>query len=86
MSTSESRERLTLNDLHGRLTVTVEEAGDLMGVSRGSAYAAARRGDLPTLNLGRRIVVPTHALLLDVLAVPAERVAELLGAPAEATA
>ena len=78
MSTDQSRERLTLNDLHGRATVTVEEAGELMGVSRGLAYAAARRGDLPTHRLGHRIVVPTHALLRDVLAVPADRVAQLL--------
>lgn len=76
---------ITLNDLHGRATVTVEEAGELMGVSRGLAYAAARRGELPTLTLGRRIVVPTHALLRDVLAVPADHVTELL-APLPVTA
>ena len=42
-----------------RLTYTVEEAGRLLGISRGTAYAAARDGSLPTVRLGgRRLVVP----------------------------
>jgi excisionase family DNA binding protein len=44
------------------LTLTVEEAGRLLGVSRGLAYAAARDGSLPTVRLGRRLLVPRHAL------------------------
>lgn len=43
-------------------TVTVEEAGTLLGISRGSAYEAARSGDLPTIRIGRRLMVPTAAL------------------------
>lgn len=46
-----------------RLTLTVEEAAELLGVSRGLAYEAARRGDLPVIRLGRRLVVPTARLL-----------------------
>jgi excisionase family DNA binding protein len=51
-----------------RLTFTVEEAAELLGVGRGTAYEAARRGELPTVRLGRRLLVPRHALeqLLDV--------------------
>jgi excisionase family DNA binding protein len=45
-----------------RLTVTVEEAGRLLGVSRNSAYELARTGQLPTLRLGRRLLVPKAAL------------------------
>jgi excisionase family DNA binding protein len=45
-----------------RLTITVEEAGRLLGISRGSAYQAAREGTLPTIRLGRRIVVPVEGL------------------------
>ena len=45
------------------LTVTVEEAGRLLGVSRGVAYEAARSGQLPTIRLGRRILVPRARLL-----------------------
>ncbi len=46
-----------------RTTLTVEEAGQLLGVSRSSAYRAAARGELPTLRLGRRLIVPTGRLL-----------------------
>lgn len=46
----------------GRATLTVEEAGRLLGIGRGTAYEAARRGELPTLKLGRRLVVPVQAL------------------------
>lgn len=53
----------TLDDLNGRLTCTVPEAGQLLGIGRDSAYAAAERGEIPTLRLGRRIVVPVPRLL-----------------------
>lgn len=43
-------------------TMTVEQAGHLLGISRRSAYRAAAAGQLPTLRLGRRILVPTAAL------------------------
>jgi excisionase family DNA binding protein len=43
-------------------TVSVEFAGSALGISRGSAYEAARRGEIPTIKLGRRVVVPTAAL------------------------
>lgn len=45
------------------LTLTVEEAGRLMGLSRASAYKAAARKELPTIRLGRRLVVPTGILM-----------------------
>lgn len=44
-------------------TMTVEEAGELLGLSRSSAYRAAARGELPTLRFGRRLIVPTRRLL-----------------------
>ena len=44
-------------------TLSVEQAGDLLGISRRSAYRAASRGELPTLRLGRRLLVPTARLL-----------------------
>jgi excisionase family DNA binding protein len=43
-------------------TVTIEEAAPIIGVSRGSAYAAAQSGEIPTLRIGRRLVVPVAAL------------------------
>lgn len=45
-----------------RATVTVEEAGRLLGISRGSAYEAARTGQLPTIRIGHRLIVPVAAL------------------------
>ena len=58
-----------------RWTVTVEEAAEMLGISRSSAYECVHRGELRALRLGRRLVVPRSAL------------EELLGgAPASATA
>lgn len=37
-------------------------AGRILGLSRQSAYDAATRGDLPTIRIGRRLLVPTAAL------------------------
>ena len=44
-------------------TITVEEAGELLGLSRSAAYRAADKGDLPTIRFGRRLFVPTPRLL-----------------------
>jgi excisionase family DNA binding protein len=46
----------------GPLTLTVEEAGRLLGISRGAAYRAAACGQIPTIRLGRRLLVPTARL------------------------
>jgi excisionase family DNA binding protein len=43
-------------------TVSVEDAGRILGLSRGSAYAAARDGTLPTIRFGKRLLVPKAAL------------------------
>jgi excisionase family DNA binding protein len=45
-----------------RLTMTVEEAGVALGISRSHAYELVRHGELPSLRLGRRVVVPIAAL------------------------
>ena len=45
-----------------RLTMRVEDAAALLGISRGLAYELVNRGELPALRLGRRLVVPTSAL------------------------
>ena len=38
------------------------DAGKTLGLSRQSVYAAARRGDIPTIRIGGRILVPVAAL------------------------
>lgn len=55
-------------------TINVEQAGELLGVSRRTAYRAASTGELPTLKLGRRILVPT-ARLLELLGLTREELA-----------
>lgn len=57
----------TMDDVRSRATISVPEAGEVLGIGREAAYNAARRGELPTLRLGRRLLVPTQALL-DMLA------------------
>jgi excisionase family DNA binding protein len=57
--------RACVGSNHGpeRLTLTVEEAARSLGVSRAHAYELAARGEIPTLRLGRRILVPKEALV-----------------------
>ncbi len=45
-----------------RQTLTVEEAAKALGIGRASAYEAVRKGELPAIRLGRRLVVPRAAL------------------------
>lgn len=52
---------MSLDDLPA--TLSIEEAGEMLGICRRSAYRAAARGELPTIRFGRRLVVPTPRLL-----------------------
>jgi len=54
---------ITVAEIRDRPTIAVPEAAELLGISRSQGYAAARTGDLPTLALGRRLVVPVRPLL-----------------------
>jgi excisionase family DNA binding protein len=56
-------------------TVSVEEAGAWLGLSRSAAYEAARRGELPVLRFGRSRRVPT-AKLRAMLGLDAESLSE----------
>ena len=42
--------------------MTVEEAGRWLSLGRSSAYQAVKRGDIPSIRIGRRLVVPRVAL------------------------
>ncbi len=57
-----------------RLTFTVSESAEILGVSRTTAYELVRSGALPCVRLGRRIVITRRTLeeLLDA-PVPASR-------------
>jgi len=45
-----------------RLTFTVVEAATLLGIGRNSAYEAIKAGILPSVQIGRRILIPRAAL------------------------
>jgi len=45
-----------------RLTMTVDEAATALGLCRNSAYAAAKDGTLPTIRIGKRLLVPRVAI------------------------
>jgi excisionase family DNA binding protein len=45
-----------------RATYTMNEAATILGIGRTTAYRAARSGEIPTIKIGRRIVVGRQAL------------------------
>ena len=44
-------------------TVSVPKAAEALSISRSGAYAAVRRGDIPSIRIGKRVVVPGAWLL-----------------------
>jgi excisionase family DNA binding protein len=46
----------------GRLTIDIPEAARRLGIGKNQGYSAAARGEIPTLKLGKRVVVPVAAL------------------------
>lgn len=49
--------------MDAEISLTVPEAGRrYFGLSRAASYAAARRGDIPVVRLGRTLRVPVRAL------------------------
>ncbi|MBI4641420.1 MAG: helix-turn-helix domain-containing protein [Candidatus Tectomicrobia bacterium] len=40
-----------------RKTLTVPEVSQILGISRMSAYKAARRGELPVIRVGNQVLV-----------------------------
>ena len=43
-------------------TVTVKIAAVILGIGRTSAFEAVRRGDIPHIRIGKRILIPIAAL------------------------
>jgi excisionase family DNA binding protein len=41
-----------------RRTYKIEEAGKLLGIGRNQAYEAAKSGQIPTIRIGKRLLVP----------------------------
>jgi excisionase family DNA binding protein len=55
-----------------RDTYTIPEAGRRLGIGRNQALGPAKRGEIPTIKIGKRILVPRSAFdrLLDGTEVP----------------
>lgn len=53
---------MRLPDPAERPTLTVEEAAKLLGIGRTAAYECVRRGELPVLHFGRRLLVSVAEL------------------------
>jgi excisionase family DNA binding protein len=54
---------IALDGLDHRATLTIEETASLLGLGRTAMYEAARRGQIPSRRLGRRVLVPVPALI-----------------------
>ena len=54
---------MTIDEALSRPTISVPDAGSLFfGLSRNASYEAAKRGEIPTLKIGGRFVVPVVAM------------------------
>jgi hypothetical protein len=52
-----------MNMTNAPMTISVPEAGrTYFGLSRNAAYAAAKRGEIPTIKMGKLLRVPVRAL------------------------
>ena len=51
------------------VVTSVPKAGALLGLGRYASYEAAKAGELPTIRMGRRMLVPLRALE-DILKLP----------------
>lgn len=46
-----------------KLALTVTEVAKLLGLSRSSTYDAVRKGQIPNIRIGKRIVIPRASLI-----------------------
>jgi excisionase family DNA binding protein len=40
------------------MTYTVEEVAAMLGIARGKAYEHVRSGEIPSIRMGRRLLIP----------------------------
>jgi len=45
-----------------KVVLTVDEAAEYLGISRPQAYLGVHRGDIPSIRIGKRILIPKAAL------------------------
>jgi len=51
-----------VKDQTERLTWTVEETARKLGIGKNQAYEAVKRGQIPVIKIGKRLLVPSVAL------------------------
>lgn len=58
----------------GKATASVDEVALILGIGRRQAYYAVNRGDIPSIRLGKRILVSTRVLqdILTTGSIPAQ--------------
>lgn len=45
-----------------RLTLSIDQTAEILGISRGLVYGLVARGELPSIRFGRRILVLKRAI------------------------
>jgi excisionase family DNA binding protein len=60
--TQADRDSLSRSGGRARLALPAEEVADGLGISRATVYRRIADGTIPSLKLGRRVVVPVEAL------------------------
>lgn len=58
-----SAPRPTVDEVAARGTLSVSEAAAFLGLGRDATYEAATAGAIPSLRIGRRVVIPAAPLL-----------------------
>jgi excisionase family DNA binding protein len=64
-----------VTEIMARPTCSVEEAAKVLHIGRTQAYRAVRSGELRSIRIGKRVLVPTNAIrqLLEGSSDPAQR-------------
>lgn len=72
-----------MNELCGEVVMTVSEAAAVLRISRNAAYAAVKRGEIASIKIGRRILIPRPGieklLGVDIAAVEGDEIDIALG-------
>ncbi len=59
----ETQEKTPADAEHESYTLTIPQAGKkFYGTGRSASYEAARRGQIPTIRIGRKLLVPVAAV------------------------
>ena len=62
MSVSNTEERKVKRQALTCAAYHIEQVAELFGVGRNQAYEGARRGDFPTIRVGKRLLAPKVAI------------------------